>query len=73
MVRVIAHAFSTTYRRIFFKSYRYPDFVMQLNFPQSWISLDINTLITTPHSVLIVQGTELCQTNFNKISVPYIF
>ena len=50
-----------------------PICTMQVYFAQSWLSLDIHTLITTSLSVLNVQGTGPCQTNMNKVSVSHIF
>ena len=45
---------------------------MQVYFAQWWLGLDINTLITTSLSVLIVQGTWPCQRNLETISVSHI-
>ena len=57
----------------FFPKPHIPIIAMHVCFAQSWLSLDINTLVTTTLSVLIVQGTKLCHTNLNKITVSHIF
>ena len=67
-IRSVLH----TYQRIFSKPH-IPMFAMQVYFAQSWLSLDINTLITTSLSLLNAQDTGLCQGNLNKTSVSHIF
>ena len=46
---------------------------MQVCFAQSWVSLDINTLITTSLRVPVVQGIGPCQTYLHKVGVSHIF
>ena len=53
----------------FFSKHNIPIFAMRVYFAHSWLSLDINTLITTSLSVVSVLGIRPCQTNLNKISV----
>ena len=61
----MSEIFGSKHRRLFSKHY-IPIFAVLVYFAQSWLSLDVNTLITYSLGILIVQGTELCQTKANK-------